>query len=190
MVFQSGYNFFAQIAIAQRRGDIFVMAKTFDEAAAEFVQDLATDPVQWTRPTWEETFFDMLTILAKRATCPRLQTAAIVVDSDHRVLGMGYNGSPKGMPHCTDNGCLMDYNHCISAVHAEANALARVDPRLAKGASLYILHRPCLRCIQMMINYQIKEIFFWGVYDTDDATMALHLATLSGMGVYCLAKGN
>ena len=41
-----------------------------------------------------------------RSTCPRLAVGAVVV-RDKRILTTGYNGSPSGMSHCEDVGCLI-----------------------------------------------------------------------------------
>ena len=60
--------------------------------------------------------------VAKRSTCNRAQVGAIIV-RDKRILTTGYNGSPAGLPHCTEVGCLMVGGHCARALHAEQNAI-------------------------------------------------------------------
>lgn len=140
------------------------------------------------RPTWPETFKGILYLLAKRATCPRLQTASMIVDDSHRILGMGYNGAPRGMPHCFDVGCLMESGHCVRTIHDTANALRQITVAEARGASIYQLHRPCIRCIQLMINYEIRFLYYWGAYGTDDREAALRLASDGGISVYSLGE--
>jgi dCMP deaminase len=163
---------------------------SWSDAAAKFEAEMAEIPYPHERPTWAETFKGMLDELARRATCHRLQTASMVVDEDHRILGMGYNGAPKGMPHCIEVGCLMENGHCVRTVHDTANALARVNPRDAKGSRIYQLHRPCIRCVQLMINYEIRYLFYWGTYNTDDASVALRLAGDGGITVYSFGDGD
>ena len=58
------------------------------------------------RPSWDEYFMRIAHEVATRSTCPRLAVGAVVV-RDKRILTTGYNGSPAGMPHCDDVGCLI-----------------------------------------------------------------------------------
>ena len=61
-----------------------------------------------------------------------MKTAAVavfvgaVVVRDRCILATGYNGSVRGLPHCEDIGCVMEDGHCVTTVHAEANALTAV----------------------------------------------------------------
>jgi len=34
------------------------------------------------------------------------------------LLSAGYNGSPSGISHCTEAGCIMLDNHCVNCNHA------------------------------------------------------------------------
>lgn len=46
-----------------------------------------------------EMLMQMAEVVSQRGTCSRLQVGA-VVSRDGRIIAMGYNGSPKGLPHC------------------------------------------------------------------------------------------
>jgi dCMP deaminase len=84
---------------------------------------------------------------ATRSTCPRKHVGAVIV-RDKSVLSTGYNGSIRGALHCTEVGCLMENDHCVRTVHAEANALvqaARNGIRL-EGAEIYVTASPCFSC--------------------------------------------
>ena len=60
------------------------------------------------RMSWDEYFMRMAHLVAKRSTCLRRQVGAVLV-KDNRVLATGYNGAPKGLPHCVDLGkCLRE----------------------------------------------------------------------------------
>ena len=58
-----------------------------------------------TRPSWQQYFMEMALLAAKRSTCLRRQVGAILV-KDNQILSSGYNGSPKGISHCAEIGCL------------------------------------------------------------------------------------
>jgi dCMP deaminase len=107
------------------------------------------------RPSWDEYFFALAELVATRATCPRASVGAVLV-KNKRVIGMGYNGSPPGAPHCLDEGCIISYNHCVRTTHAEKNALMNTTP-FPYGASLYCTHEPCTDCR--------AELHKAGVYD-------------------------
>jgi dCMP deaminase len=103
--------------------------------------------------------------VARRSTCNRAQVGAIIV-RDKRILTTGYNGSPTGLPHCTDVGCLMVNGHCVRTLHAEQNAIiqAALHGVSTAGGTLYITHQPCLTCAKMIINAGIRRVVYGGDY--------------------------
>lgn len=117
------------------------------------------------RPSWADYFFAIARVVAKRATCPRAQVGAVIIDPvEKRILSTGYNGAPPGQPHCSDAGCLMENGHCGRAIHAELNAIgfaARYGVRLS-GSILVVYYRkgdggaeykgPCAACSQAMVS--------------------------------------
>lgn len=124
------------------------------------------------RPSWDEIYIDMARLVARRSTCPRLACGAVIVSSEHQVLATGYNGSPRGEPHCSDVGCLMESGHCVRSVHAEMNAIlqcARLGISL-KGSTLYCTHRTCIRCATAIAQAGIIEVVYQHSYDTDNLT--------------------
>ena len=46
-------------------------------------------------------------IVSKRSTCLRRAVGAVLV-KDKQILATGYNGTPKGLPHCEEVGCLRE----------------------------------------------------------------------------------
>jgi dCMP deaminase len=51
------------------------------------------------RITRDQMLMQMAQVVAKRGTCSRAQVGA-VVSRDGRIIAMGYNGAPAGIPHC------------------------------------------------------------------------------------------
>jgi dCMP deaminase len=75
------------------------------------------------RKDWDKYFMDIAFMVSERSTCPRLHVGAVLVN-DKRIKATGYNGSPKGFPHCDEAGCLMVNNHCVRTIHAEKCGLS------------------------------------------------------------------
>lgn len=125
------------------------------------------------RPSWDEYFMEIATIVAKRSTCIRRSVGAILVQ-EKRVLASGYNGAPAGLHHCVDKGCIRSEQNVPSGerhelcrgLHAEQNAIiqAALHGIPIKGSMLYSTAHPCVVCAKMLINAQVKEIVFMGQY--------------------------
>lgn len=120
---------------------------------------------QGRRPSWDSYFMALAFEVAKRSTCNRAEVGAILV-RDKRILMTGYNGSPAGLPHCHEAGCLMRDGHCQRTTHAEANAViqAALHGVSTAGATLYVTHQPCLTCAKMLINAGIVRAVYGGEY--------------------------
>ena len=111
-------------------------------------------------------------LVKTRATCPRLQVGAVIV-RDRRILATGYNGAPRGLPHCPPNGDKTDWprgclisGHCARSLHAEQNALlqAAMIGIACQGATMYVTHQPCNSCAKMIINAGIVQVAYQGEY--------------------------
>jgi len=132
------------------------------------------------RPSWNEYFMAIAHEVAKRSTCERAQVGAVIV-KDKRILTTGYNGSPRGLPHCTEVGCLMDNGHCVRTLHAEQNAIivAALHGVITAGATIYVTHQPCFNCAKSIINSGIREIVYDKEYQDDRSLDFLQQAGVS-----------
>jgi len=91
------------------------------------------------------------------------------VTKDGRIIVTGYNGSIKGLPHCTDENCNAD-NPCLNTVHAEANAIsyaARFGISLI-GATLYCTSGPCRKCAELIVQAGIQTVVYLTPYRTTE----------------------
>ena len=120
------------------------------------------------RPSWNVYFMNIAQEVAKRSTCERAQVGAVIV-KEKRILTTGYNGSPRGLAHCTEIGCLMDNDHCVRTLHAEQNAIiqAALHGVITEGATIYVTHQPCFICAKTIINAGIYEIVYDKEYKDD-----------------------
>ncbi|WP_066633998.1 deoxycytidylate deaminase [Desulfolucanica intricata] len=124
------------------------------------------------RKDWDTYFIDIAFEVAGRSTCPRRYVGAVVV-KDKRIKGSGYNGSPSGLPHCIDEGCMMVNNHCVRCIHAEANAILECSPEERKGAAIYVTDRPCAECSKLIIQSGITRVVYAREYPPDFDWFAL-----------------
>lgn len=125
------------------------------------------------RPSWDEYFLQVADLVAKRATCLRRRVGAVLV-KDKKILSTGYNGSPSGLEHCLDIGCIREKlkipsgerHELCRGLHAEQNVLlqAALYGTSTKNSTLYITNQPCVICAKMLINAGIREIVISGGY--------------------------
>ena len=117
------------------------------------------------RASWDEYFMRIAEDVASRATCDRKHVGAVIV-RDKSILATGYNGSIRGLPHCSEEGHMMEDGHCVRTIHAEANAIiqaARNGVRI-DGATVYVTASPCWACFRMIANAGIQRIVFGEFY--------------------------
>jgi dCMP deaminase len=117
------------------------------------------------RLSWEEYFMNIARQVSTRSTCDRKYVGAVIV-RDRTILSTGYNGSIRGMPHCDDAEHMMENDHCVATIHAEANAIihaAKNGVRI-EGAEIYITASPCWECFKLICNAGIKKIYYGDFY--------------------------
>jgi len=115
-------------------------------------------------------------VVASRSTCLRRQVGAVLV-LERRLLATGYNGSPGGLAHCGETGCLRERlkvpsgekHELCRGLHAEQNAIiqAAIHGVAIKGAALYCTHFPCVVCAKMLVNAGITAIILDEDYPDD-----------------------
>lgn len=115
--------------------------------------------------TWDEYFMSVAHLSALRSKDPNTQVGACIVNTDNIILGIGYNGLPKG---CSDDlfpwgnvGETLDTKYAF-VVHAELNAILNSHASL-KGSTIYVSLFPCNECAKAIIQSGIKLI----VYEDD-----------------------
>ena len=99
------------------------------------------------RPNWDKYFLEIARIVSKRSTCLRRKVGALIV-KDRRILATGYNGTPSGIRHCAEVGCLRaklkipsgQRHELCRGLHAEQNVLlqAALYGISLRDSSLYI----------------------------------------------------
>ncbi|RMH37032.1 MAG: deaminase [Deltaproteobacteria bacterium] len=107
-------------------------------------------------------------VVSSRSTCHRKFVGAVIV-RDRTILSTGYNGSIRGMPHCTDVGHMMEDGHCVATIHAEANAILQAAKNgvMIEGATVYVTASPCWNCFKQCANAGIRRICYGEFYRDD-----------------------
>lgn len=135
------------------------------------------------RPSWDQYFLDIAAVVATRSTCTRKQVGAVIVDSRHRLISCGYNGSPAGGAHCTDEGvgCLLKdidgKTSCIRTIHAEANALAYAGTEgfRTRGWTMYVTVTPCYECAKLIIQAGVQRVVYREHYSSRNTDLVAQL---------------
>lgn len=114
------------------------------------------------RPGLDQTMLDVAVVMSARGTCEKKHVGCVLVDTFGNILATGYNGQPRGAPHCDRvHPCpaFLDGNLSCSAIHAEINALIRCpDPE--KIHTAYVTEKPCDKCLLALKNTACKQVMF------------------------------
>ncbi|MDG6914443.1 MAG: dCMP deaminase family protein [Nitrososphaerota archaeon] len=128
-------------------------------------------PARPPRPSWDEYFMQVASVVKTRSTCLSSAKGAVLV-LDRQIVSTGYNGTPAGTKNCNEGGCARclavregkiksgeDLGSC-SCSHCEENAIVQAAKNgiATSGATIYSTHSPCTICSKMIINAGIKRV--------------------------------
>lgn len=109
------------------------------------------------RPSWDSIWLRFAKSISERSIDPRHQVGAVIVTADNtRVLSVGYNGDEAGGKNEVESlepgssGCI----------HAEINALIKLDYNCPKKKKMYVTLSPCKMCAKAIINAGIAEVIY------------------------------
>lgn len=112
--------------------------------------------------SWDECFMRMAHVIAERSKDPSTQAGAVIVNDQHIVLGMGYNGFPRGAApdafSWAREGDFLDTKYPY-VCHAEENAVYNSRGSVA-GATLYCTLFPCHECAKAIIQTGVQTVVF------------------------------
>lgn len=148
------------------------------------------------RITWDQYFMGLALLSAQRSKDARTKIGACIVDSHNRIVGIGYNGFPRGCPDDEfpqargrdEQGNMLrlyDSKHAYM-VHAEANAILNSMGRDMQGATLYTSMASCNECAKLIIQAGIKRVVYLPspTYEVRDEFLAAKRMYASA-GVLC-----
>ena len=115
--------------------------------------------------SWDECFMQIAHVIAERSKDPSTQAGAVVVNAHNVVVGLGYNGFPRGVDSSLfpweKEGEYADTKYAY-VCHAEENAIYNAN-NSTDGGKVYCTLFPCNECAKTIIQNGIKEI----IYESD-----------------------
>ena len=126
--------------------------------------------------SWDEYFMGIALLSAMRSKDPSTQVGACIVNSEKRILSMGYNGMPSC---CSDDVFPWDRDKSaldskyLYVCHAELNAILNCATGSVRGCTVYVTLFPCNECAKAIIQSGIAEIVYMSdKYAETDSTVA------------------
>jgi dCMP deaminase len=122
------------------------------------------------RPDKDTYFLRHAVIASQMSTCKRRSVGCVLINERRKILGIGYNGVPSGMPHCNeghpcpgaDAPSGTNLSECF-ATHAEVNAVIQCRDPYAID-TVYTTTAPCVDCTKFLMNTSAKRIVFIEAY--------------------------
>lgn len=107
------------------------------------------------RPNWTNYFLGLAKVVSQRSHDIHTQHGCVITDTNHRILGVGYNGFPKGM----DDSLLPKTRPEKYAwmIHAERNALSNCVIRPDNGIA-YVTGQSCNDCIMALWQEGVTQV--------------------------------
>ena len=128
---------------------------------------------------WIDAYMDTAERFAQLSSAQRLKVGSVVV-KDHRIISIGYNGTPAGWDNKCEN--IVGYNlgqpvlkTKREVIHAESNALSKLarSTESGDGADIFITHAPCIDCAKLIHQSGIRRVWFKNQYRDDDGVKFL-----------------
>lgn len=134
--------------------------------------------------SWDDFFFGVAILSSRRSKNPVAPYGACIVDVDHRVVGIGYDGLPAGcaddcipynLPPPTTANKSDDGSDTTTSgqkklpflhkpnpyiCHAEVNAILNKCNADVAGCRMYVERFPCNDCAKMIVQSRIREVIY------------------------------
>jgi len=112
-------------------------------------------------------------LFASKSKCVSHHVGAVIVKDD-RIISVGYNGTPPGLPNCCevfdkDNFDRVEHSSWSkdNEIHAEMNSLmyATKTNIETQDADIYVTISPCNDCLKNLTASGIKNVYYLYPYD-------------------------
>uniref|UniRef100_A0A336MVR8 Probable deoxycytidylate deaminase n=1 Tax=Culicoides sonorensis TaxID=179676 RepID=A0A336MVR8_CULSO len=137
--------------------------------------------------SWEEYFMATAFLASKRSKDPSSQVGACIVNEEKKIVGVGYNGFPKG---CNDDEFPWSKssddplkNKYMYVCHAEMNAILNKNSSDVKGCTIYVALFPCNECAKLIIQSGIRKVVYLSDKHKDKANTIASKMMLDAAGI-------
>ena len=136
--------------------------------------------------SWDEYFMGIALLSAQRSKDSNTQVGACIVNQEHKIVSVGYNGMPTG---CNDDdmpwereGDFLNTKYPF-VCHAELNAILNRSAGSLQGCSLYVTLFPCNECAKAIIQSGIKELIYLSdkYHDTHASIASRRMFNMTGV---------
>lgn len=133
---------------------------------------------------WDEYFMGVAFLSAERSKDPNTQVGCCIVDSTNRILSVGYNGFPNGIPDAEFTWQREgEDNKYFYTTHSELNAILNYRGGSLEGAKMYVTLFPCNECAKAIIQSGIKSLVYASDKYKDTPSVMASKRMLSRAGV-------
>lgn len=146
--------------------------------------------------SWDEYFMGVALLSAQRSKDASTQVGACIVNTDNKILSVGYNGMPTGcpddeMPWQREGNSPLETKY-FYVCHAELNAILNNDGGSLRNARIYVTLFPCNECAKAIIQCGIKEVIYLSdkYSDTDEVKASKKMFDMAGVSYRPYPKGN
>jgi len=109
------------------------------------------------RPGWDKIWMNFAHSIAERSCDSKYKVGAVIVNSENtQVLSVGYNGDQKGGSNKRDS----TETGQSGFIHAEINALIKMNYNNPCKKKMYLTLSPCEVCAKAIVNADIKEVIY------------------------------
>lgn len=115
------------------------------------------------RPTWTQYFLGLAKVVSLRSHDIQTQHGCVITDINNRILGVGYNGFPKGLDDSSLPNTRPDKYPWM--IHAERNALSNCVIRPDNGIA-YVTGQCCNDCIMALWQEGIRQVYMQNSHGT------------------------
>ncbi len=136
---------------------------------------------------WDEYFMGIALMAAHRSKDPNTRIGACIVDSDNKIVSLGYNGMPRG---CSDDefpwereGDSLETKYPY-VCHAELNAILNSAGKNLQGCKIYVPLFPCNECCKAIIQSGIKEVIYLSDKYADQPAFIASKRMMDAAGIY------
>jgi dCMP deaminase len=115
--------------------------------------------------TWDTYFMSIAVLSSFRSKDKHTSNGACISDPESKIVGIGYNGLPRGLDdnnerYWKDDDNDLENSRHTYVVHAEKNAIYNsMNHNLLEG-TFYVTHYPCNVCAQAIIQVGIKRVVY------------------------------